>query len=388
MRFGAFHIPIRDIVEDPQLALRRDLELIDLFDHLSYDEFWVGEHHSGGWANILAPELVIAAAAERTRHIKLATGVTSLPYHNPYMVASRAIQLDHLTRGRFILGVGAGSLPVDAYMLDMKQTDTRPRTTEALKVMMHLLTSDDPITYKADWFSLREAQLQMGPFSRPGLEIGISSAQTPASMKLAGQYGLGVMSFGAPRPGWPPPPLSQNWLVAEAEAKKFGKQIDRKNWRLAFTVYVAETREEAFADVRAGFDHWLHAYWGAIGLDINVPGVPRNRLLEHWVETDGALVGSVDDVAAAIERHQVATGGFGTLLHMTHDWASWEKTKRSYELFARYVAPRFTGALRRSKLSQDMVQRVTPTLLEETFAGVRAAEQEVAASQEPVGAKS
>ena len=92
LRFGAFLVPLHDINEKPTLSLWRDLQLIELLDELDYDEAWVGEHHSGGWANVLAPELVIAAAAERTKHIKLASGVISLPYHNPFMVATRAVQ--------------------------------------------------------------------------------------------------------------------------------------------------------------------------------------------------------------------------------------------------------------------------------------------------------
>ena len=108
LQFGAFMAPFHRVGENPTLALERDLELIQWLDVLGYDEIYVGEHHSAGWETIASPELFIATAAERTRHIRLGTGVISLPYHHPLMVANRMVQLDHLTRGRVILGVRAG----------------------------------------------------------------------------------------------------------------------------------------------------------------------------------------------------------------------------------------------------------------------------------------
>ena len=73
--------------------LSRDLEPIQIFDDLDYDEVWIGEHHSGGFEIIPAPEIFIAAAAERTRRIWLSTGVKSVPFHHPMIFA------DHMTRG-------------------------------------------------------------------------------------------------------------------------------------------------------------------------------------------------------------------------------------------------------------------------------------------------
>jgi limonene 1,2-monooxygenase len=364
MRFGAFTIPLHELNEDPQLMLWRDMQLIELFDQLNYDEYWLGEHHSGGWANIVAPELVLAAAAERTKHIKLASGVLSLPYHNPYMIAARAVQLDHLMRGRFILGVGAGSIPSDPYILGIDQGDTRARTEEALEVVLHLLRSEEPITHKADWFTLQDARLQIGPYSRPGLEVAISSATSPVSARLAGKHDLGMMSFGAPRPGFPPVDLAGQWGYVEEEAAKAGNVVDRADWRITMTAYVGETRDQAIADVRAGFDRWLHDYWGGVfGIPVEIEGVKRGQELDHWIETGGTIVGSVDDCIASIEQMQTRTGGFGKLLLFTHDWASWDKMKRSYELFARYVAPNFTGALRRQRQSAEWVRNNHDMLL-------------------------
>src|SRR5919206_358346 len=130
MKFGIFLAPVHRIGENPTLSLDRDMELIEWLDYLGYDEVWVGEHHSAGWELIAAPDVFIAAVAERTRHIRLGSGVTSLPYHHPLMVANRFVQLDHMTRGRTMLGCGPGALVSDAYMLGIEPVMQRPRVRQ------------------------------------------------------------------------------------------------------------------------------------------------------------------------------------------------------------------------------------------------------------------
>jgi limonene 1,2-monooxygenase len=117
LRNGIFLAPFHPLDEDPTLCIHRDLELIEHLDRLGYEEAWIGEHHSAGFEIIASPEVFIAAAAERTRSIKLGTGVVSLPYHSPLTTANRIIQLDHQTRGRVMFGVGPGLLPSDAFQL-------------------------------------------------------------------------------------------------------------------------------------------------------------------------------------------------------------------------------------------------------------------------------
>src|ERR1700742_2299519 len=125
LRFGYFIAPFHRAGTNPTLGMQRDLELVSHLDALGYDEAWSGEHHSAGSEIIASPEIFIAAAAERTRHIKLGTGVTSIAYHNPLWVADRMVLLDHLTRGRTMLGVGPGSLPTDSSMIGLSPTETR-----------------------------------------------------------------------------------------------------------------------------------------------------------------------------------------------------------------------------------------------------------------------
>src|ERR1700754_2571706 len=131
LRFGIFLPPMHPVGQNPTLLMQRDLQLIEHLDALGYDEAWIGEHHSSGFETLASPEGFIAAAAERTRRIKLGTGVNSLPYHHPLILADRIVMLDHLTRGRMMFGVGPGQLTSDAAMLGIDPMQQRPRMEQA-----------------------------------------------------------------------------------------------------------------------------------------------------------------------------------------------------------------------------------------------------------------
>src|SRR6185503_16182185 len=193
MKFGIFLAPFHRHYENPTLSLERDMRLVELLDELDYDEAWVGEHHSAGWETIASPEVFMGIAAQRTRRIMLGTGVVSLPYHHPLMVANRMVLLDHLTRGRVMLGVGPGALVTDALMLGIEPNQQRPRMEESMRAIVHLLTSDEPLTMETDWFTLRNARLHLRPFTQPHFPLAVASAGSPAGMLLAGKFGLDVI---------------------------------------------------------------------------------------------------------------------------------------------------------------------------------------------------
>ena len=147
MRFGAFLAPHHPIGESPMLQYRSDIALVSQLDALGYDEFWCGEHHSTGWETIASPEMFLAAAGEHSHRIMLGTGVISLPYHHPFHVAQRMVQLDHMTGGRAIFGSGPGALASDAHTLDIEPQLQRNRQDEALGVIKRLLEGADRFSY-------------------------------------------------------------------------------------------------------------------------------------------------------------------------------------------------------------------------------------------------
>jgi len=342
MKFGIFLAPFHRVGENPTLALARDMELLEWLDHLGYDEAWIGEHHSAGWELIASPELMIAAAAERTRHIMLGSGVTSLPYHHPLLVANRFVQLDHMTRGRTMLGCGPGALVSDAYMLGIEPETQRPRMDEALTAIMALLRCDGPVTMKTDWFELREARLHLAPYTDPCFPIAVASTLTPSGVVTAGKHGLGVLSLGAGLPGGPEA-IAEQWRIAEKTAAEHGKAMDRAKWRLVVNVHVAEDDELALRQVQVSERRETVTYFEET---LGRPPGRHDDPLREGVRQGTTLVGTPDTVSKGIERLvELSQGGFGGLLFRAHEWASREETLRSYELFARYVMPRFQGSL-------------------------------------------
>jgi len=339
LRFGAFIAPFHPIEENPTLAIHRDMELVQWLDQLGYDEAWIGEHHSAAYELIASPEVFIAAAAERTRNIRLGTGVSSLPYHHPLMLADRINQLDHMTRGRVMFGAGPGALISDAYMMGIPAAKQRDRMDEALDVLIPLLRGET-VTQKSDWFELVQARLQMTPYSRPSVEIAVASQVSPTGARAAGKHGAGLLSLGATSTGGFNA-LASNWAVAEEQAREHGKTMDRRAWRLVGPMHIAETREQALADVRFGIEKWVY-YFREIA---NLPIVPEGASdpVEAIVSSGMAVIGTPDDAAEKIQQLIDQSGGFGAFLFMAHNWADWTATRKSYELFARYVAPRFQG---------------------------------------------
>jgi limonene 1,2-monooxygenase len=342
LTFGTFIAPFHRIGENPTLAIDRDIELIQWLDHLGYDEAWIGEHHSAGWETIAAPELIIAAAAEKTKYIKLGSGVTSLPYHHPFMVAQRWVQLDHMTRGRAMLGCGPGALPSDAYMLGIPQARLRPRMLEGLDAIMRLLKMDGRVTMKTDWFEMVDARLHLAPYSDPYFDIAVASTLTPSGMIAAGTHGVGVLSLVAGLSGGLEA-LAGQWQIAEDAAAKAGTTVSRKKWRLVVNAHVAKDDAQAMADVRREERRETIDYFE------ETLGRPPGRAddpLRDGIEMGTTLVGSPETVIKGIRRLlDYSQGGFGGLLFRAHEWANREQIMRSYELFARYVMPVFQQSL-------------------------------------------
>ena len=357
MKFGVFLAPFHWLGENPTLGLERDLETLQWLDHLGYDEAWIGEHHSAGWETISSPELFIATAAERTKHIKLGTGVISLPYHHPLMVANRMIQLDHITRGRVMLGVGPGALISDAYMLGIEPLTQRPRMDESLGVIMRLLTETEPITHESDWFTLRRAMTHLRPYTQPHFPIAVAAAQSPSGMQLAGKHGAAVLSLGI-RPGSAETvKLDSFWQIALDVAAQHGKTMNREDWRLVIPVHIAESRQEAIEQARAGAARFQRDYFeDTMGFEKTFDGPPE-QLIDAMVDSGAWCVGTPDDLVAAIHRLDQSSGGFGGLLIMATEWANRQQVRHSYELIARYVMPQFQNSLTNLAASQEWAAR-------------------------------
>ena len=339
LRFGIFLAPFHALNENPTNALDRDFELIEHLDRLGYDEAWIGEHHSGGFEIIASPEVFMAAAFERTKNIKIGTGVVSLPYHHPFMAVDRMIQLDHQSKGRAMFGVGPGALVGDAFRMGIDPSTQRDRMNEALDVILPLLRGEI-VSKKTDWFEVREAQIQLPCYTQPHIEMAVACARSPSGALAAGKHGLGMLSIG----GTSDDALTHhanNWKICEETAIANKKHVDRKNWRVVTLAHIADTREQALENVKFGIEQFAR-YFREIA---TFPIVPDNihNAAEYLMENNMACIGTPDDAIKYIEKLQIGTGGFGAYMELAHNWADWQATKRHYELMSRYVAPHFQG---------------------------------------------
>jgi limonene 1,2-monooxygenase len=148
--------------------------------------------------------------------------------------------------------------------------------------------------------------------------------------------------------------MKEQWEIAETTAAESGHTMNRADWRMVVRVHLAPDREEAIRDIaQARLDERRDYFKPILGLE-------NDYTLDDEIADDSVLVGTPAEAIQAIERMQDVTGGFGTFLIMAHDWATWDKTKRSYELFARYVVPHFQGLLDAPRRSGQAVTDKAP----------------------------
>lgn len=359
LRFGVFLTPFHALGQSPTVALEYDLERVVALDRLGFDEAWFGEHHSGGYELIACPEVFIAAAAERTKHIRLGTGVVSLPYHHPLMVADRWVLLDHLTRGRVMFGTGPGALPTDAHMMGIDPVEQRRMMHESLEAILALFRASpgELVDRHSDWFMLRDAALHIRPYSWPYPEIATAAMISPSGPRLAGALGTSLLSLSMSVPGGYAA-LDSAWGIVCDQAAAAGRgEPDRANWRVLSIMHIADTREQAIADCTYGLADFAN-YFGAAGfvpLANTVEGAAATpeEFVEAYAAAGDCCIGTADDAITHISGLLERSGGFGTLLLLGHDWASPAATYHCYELLAREVIPHFKGQLSAPRASHE-----------------------------------
>lgn len=336
LKFGIFLAPLHSQTENPTEALEHDLQLVSDLDDLGYDYAWIGERSSSDTGIIVSPEVLIAQAAMQTKHIRFGTGISSLTFQHPLILADHIMRLDHTTRGRVAFSIDPGALPSDSQMMGIDALKQRDMMLEALEVLIPLLRGET-VTRKTDWFELDEARLQLQRYSKPSIEITVASQVSPSGARTAGIHGLGLLSIGATTPGGFNA-LAVNWEIYERMATRHTQQVDRNEWSLVGPMHIAETRDEAMENVRFGLGRWITYFRNVAGLSIAPGGEdPAEALVANGL----AVIGTPDDAIAQIQRLEEQSGGFGTFLQMAHNWADRAETKRSYELFAAQVAPYF-----------------------------------------------
>ncbi|MDP7724672.1 LLM class flavin-dependent oxidoreductase [Mycobacterium sp. TY814] len=343
LRFGYFIAPFHRAGTNPTLALQRDLEFVEHLDALGFDEAWIGEHHSAGSEIISSPEVFIGAAAQRAKRIRFGTGVISLSYHNPLWVADRLMLLDHLTHGRIIGGMGPGSLPTDSSMIGLTPTDTRELLETNLDIVVRLLAGET-VSAKTATHQLFDAKLQLAPYSDGGIPLAVAAVASPTGARLAGKHGIGLLSIGATLTIEGFDALAYHWGIVEERAKAFGTRVDRSNWSLVGPMHIAETDEQARADVKFGIEPWFRYFQKVAAFpQMTMPGDRLDEMIDMINENGAGVIGTPERAREQVQRLWDQSGGFGCMLQMGHEWANPAATRRSAELFAAEVIPHFQG---------------------------------------------
>lgn len=332
MDFGLFLQPVHHPSEDPSAALERDLGLIELLDRLGYSQAWIGEHHSTGWENVAAPEVLIAAAAERTSDIRFGTGVLQAGLHHPLVALDRMIFLDHLTRGRVDFGIGVGGgIPSDLAVFGLSAEQAGRRMQESLDVMLQLLDGDRPVTALSDWFELHQAVLQMRPYTRPHMPFAVASGD-PRNVELMGRLGGKVLLGGMPER------VEQVYEHLQIGARSGGRQASRDQIVLSYVLHIDEDHEQAITDFKEGAIREFYEFQVGVNGRPEPEGTP-----DQWYEeyVDKHIIGSPDHAIEKLSSIEEASGGIGGVIFMAREWAGVDKSRRSWQIFAEQVAPKF-----------------------------------------------
>ena len=355
MRYGYFMMPVHPPGSNPAETLEMDLAQVERLDALGFEEAWIGEHFTGEWENIPSPELFIAAALQRTRRIRLGTGVICVPNHNPFHLEDRIAQLDQMGRGRFLWGVGSGGFPGDFAVagIDPKSGLQRQVTIDAVDTVLELWDNPQPGTYQRHSWTFtvpdenpRIAQhVYMKPFQQPHPPIAVAGVtESSETLRLAGERGWIPMSINlvAPRV------LVTHWQTIEAGATAAGRAAQRADWRIARNMHVADTdaqaRSEAVEgpigrDYRDYFIPLLKMSRGVGGLKVD-PAIRDEDLTPEYLCDNVWVVGSPETVARKLRDLYVQVGGFGSILPVAHDWPDPAVWDRSMTLLATEVMPR------------------------------------------------
>lgn len=357
MQLGMFMQPVHPPGRDYGQVLEEDREAIKLADALGYSEVWIGEHFTAAVEPITVPLTFCATLIHETKQIKFGTGVVGLPIQHPVVVAAHAAMFDHLSGGRFLLGVGPGSLSSDVEVFATGDPQRRGRLTgEALDIILELWAGEAPYEFKGEFFdfSLKDlSRLNWGvgqlvkPLQQPHPPVALSLV-TPNSFSAAvcGERGFIPVSGNFIQPRY----VTTHWSKYLEGCERSGRRPDPSVWRVARSIFVSD--DDAFArDYAADPDGVMAWYFGYLATSFRSRGalfllkddesIPDDDVTAAHVAKSMTTAGSPASVLDQLIAFRDEIGEFGTLVSVAHDWDDAERWKRSMRLLAEEVMPRF-----------------------------------------------
>ena len=216
MNFGFFMMPVHHPSKGLERTIKEDMQTVITADQLGYHEGWIGEHFTIPWENLPAPDLFIAQAFAKTQNIKLGTGVVLLQLHDPKMLAHRLAMLDHLSEGRFYLGVGTGGVPTEFELFEVEEDQRHARAAEVLDVVLKLWAAEGPFEYNGEFYQVKATSpfpdiglgLWLKPYQKPHPPIGVAGvSRNSSTIEWAGENGWIPLTTDILPIGAPPHPL-------------------------------------------------------------------------------------------------------------------------------------------------------------------------------------
>ena len=354
MKLALFMMPMHNMNRDYHTTLMEDVESVVLAEALGFDEFWCGEHYTCDIEQISSPITFLAFVASKTKKMKLGTGVLPLPLYHPVMAASHVALLDHLTEGRLILGVGTGALGSDFEAFGMPEANRPEMMMDSLAIIKQIWSGSAPYEIKGKYWNVTLKDnvwpdIGVGSFGKPyqlphpPLALSVSSPNSH-SMRVAAQQDMMPISANFVA-SWV---VRTHWDTYLDELKKLGKKPDGSKWRVARSIFVAETDEaaEAYVKTPGGAYDWYYDYMytvyqrlGAAELLAPVRGMKESDITHEKVRDSFVISGSVETVTRKILALRDEVGPFGTLLMTAHDSKDKAIMHKSMELLATRVMP-------------------------------------------------
>lgn len=351
LRWGMFLMPIHDPTKPLAQCLDEDLELVVRCEELGFRDFWVGEHHSSTYENIVMPEIFIGKALGLTKSIRLGPAPVCLQYHHPVHVANRLAMLDHLSHGRLNVCFGAGAIPTDMEVYGVDPRDTGARVSESIEIILKIWTSDPPYDIAGRFWQVRlkdrlDAAMGLGSLPKP-LQRPYPPIFTPCiSRNSPGIKKAVAQGFR---------PISHHMVSIETlqdhrrtcleGAAAAGRDSPASDWCVARNVFVAETNREAVDLARRNslgrcIEYILELSRRGPGLDLwkrNPQMSDADCNLDYFLD-EVLIVGDPPTVAQKITSLRERIGPFGTLVLVAHDWDDKAAWLRSLKLFATEVS--------------------------------------------------
>jgi alkanesulfonate monooxygenase SsuD/methylene tetrahydromethanopterin reductase-like flavin-dependent oxidoreductase (luciferase family) len=359
IRYGMFIMPYHDPAKPLGQCYDEDLELIVRAEELGFGEFWIGEHHTMKYENIVMPEIFIARALGETRRIRLGPAPVCLNQHHPAHVASRLAFLDHLSKGRLNLCLGAGSVTADQEMYGAEPKNAAAMVDEAIDMILHLWSTDPPYEIEGKYWTIRlkktvDTETGIGyihkPLQQPHPPIAIPGmSRNSPSMRTAGQRGYQPFAHCL----IPGNVVADTWKTYETAALEAGRQPNRADWKVARAIFLADSTPEARRLARTNSLGQNFQYIGRLfdkGLgrriykrDLAMSDADCNL---DYLMGEQILAGSPDEVLRRLLLLMEETGPFGTLVLMSYDWDDKKSWLHGMELFARELMPALNKAVR------------------------------------------